>query len=89
LQTTAIIPSKIFQIEVNHALLQPGTAPPSQWVIAPEDAMDLDHPAHPYEPIEHEVIIRPNEERGMRFDWDQYGALAGRAPQAEWLTEEE
>src|SRR5205823_7395619 len=31
---------------------------PAHWVISPEHAMDLDHPAHPYEPIEHEVSIR-------------------------------
>src|SRR5712671_5382371 len=31
---------------------------PAHWVISPEHAMDLDHPAHPYEPIEHEVTIR-------------------------------
>src|SRR2546423_945247 len=33
---------------------------PAHWIIVPEHAMDLDHPAHPYEPIEHEVIIRPH-----------------------------
>src|SRR6266850_3935207 len=33
---------------------------PAHWVISPEHAMDLNHPAHPYEPIEHEVIIRPH-----------------------------
>src|SRR5882672_11281203 len=33
---------------------------PAHWVITPEHAMDLDHPEHPYEPIEHEVIIRPH-----------------------------
>jgi DNA-binding CsgD family transcriptional regulator len=32
----------------------------AHWVISPEHAMDLDHPGHPYEPIEHEVIIRPH-----------------------------
>src|SRR3989440_12535779 len=32
---------------------------PAHWVISPEHAMDFNHPAHPYEPIEHEVIIRP------------------------------
>src|SRR6267142_5625766 len=31
---------------------------PAHWVIFPEHAMDLDHPEHPYEPIEHEVTIR-------------------------------
>src|SRR4051812_22793680 len=33
---------------------------PAHWVITPEHAMDLNHPAHPYEPIEHEVLIRPH-----------------------------
>jgi hypothetical protein len=33
---------------------------PAHWVIVPEHAMDLNHPEHPYEPIEHEVIIRPH-----------------------------
>src|SRR5205814_6172680 len=33
---------------------------PAHWVISPEHAMDLYHPAHPYEPIEHDVIIRPH-----------------------------
>src|SRR5580765_4919212 len=33
---------------------------PAHWVIVPEHAMDWDHPGHPYEPIEHEVIIRPH-----------------------------
>src|SRR5437763_3031187 len=33
---------------------------PAHWVIVPEHAMDLNHPTHPYEPIEHEVIIRPH-----------------------------
>src|SRR6266850_4480186 len=31
---------------------------PAHWVIYPEHAMDLNHPEHPYEPIEHEVTIR-------------------------------
>jgi len=30
------------------------------WTITPEHAMRLDHPEHPYEPIEHEVIIQPH-----------------------------
>src|SRR6267142_3136051 len=33
---------------------------PAHWILTPEHAMDLDHPEHPYEPIEHEVIIRPH-----------------------------
>src|SRR5205814_3030016 len=31
---------------------------PAHWIISPEHAMDLDHPEHPYEPIEHEVTIQ-------------------------------
>src|SRR2546421_12401478 len=30
----------------------------AHWGISPEHALDLDHAAHPYEPIEHEVTIR-------------------------------
>src|SRR5215208_4621294 len=30
----------------------------AHWVIWPEHAMDLDHPEHAYEPIEHEVTIQ-------------------------------
>ena len=30
----------------------------AHWLITPEHAMDLNHPAHPYEPIEHEVTIQ-------------------------------
>jgi hypothetical protein len=30
---------------------------PAHWVIVPEHAMELMHPEHPYEPIEHEVTI--------------------------------
>src|SRR5438445_1934118 len=33
---------------------------PAHWVIVPEHALDLNHPEHPYEPIEHEVTIRPH-----------------------------
>src|SRR5688572_13203714 len=33
---------------------------PSDWIITPDHALDLDHPAHPYEPIEHEVTIQPH-----------------------------
>src|SRR6476646_9199816 len=51
---------------------------PAHWVISPEHAMDLDHPAHPYEAIEHEVIIRPHALRkycrGVRTD--SYGEVA-------------
>jgi transcriptional regulator with XRE-family HTH domain len=31
---------------------------PAHWIITPEHALDLDHPAHPYEPIEHELTIQ-------------------------------
>src|SRR3954465_2701641 len=31
---------------------------PAHWIISPEHAMDLNHPEHPYEPIEHEVTIQ-------------------------------
>src|SRR5688572_7021211 len=31
---------------------------PMHWPITPQHAMDLDHPLHPYEPIEHEVLIQ-------------------------------
>ena len=33
---------------------------PMDWIITPEHAMELDHPEHPYEPIEHEVTIQPH-----------------------------
>src|SRR2546423_12710292 len=33
---------------------------PAHWVIYPEHAMELGHEEHPYEVIEHEVIIRPH-----------------------------
>src|SRR5258706_2642784 len=31
---------------------------PMQWVMFPEHAMKVDHPEHPYEPIEHEETIQ-------------------------------
>src|SRR3954464_12305613 len=31
---------------------------PMHWMIYPQHALDLNHPAHPYEPIEHEVTIQ-------------------------------
>src|SRR5438045_2848265 len=30
---------------------------PAHWVMVPEHAMELMHEEHPYEPIEHEVVI--------------------------------
>src|SRR5438045_9724130 len=46
----------------------------AHWVISPEHALDLDHPEHPYEPIEHEVSIRPH---GLREDCRPVGADSG------------
>ncbi len=31
---------------------------PMHWIITPSHAMDLDHEEHPYQPIEHEVLIQ-------------------------------
>src|SRR5213080_5050200 len=31
---------------------------PMHWIITPEHAVDLNHPDHPYEPIEHTVTIQ-------------------------------
>src|SRR5256885_10564064 len=42
---------------------------PAHWVISPEHAMDLDHPAHPYEPIDHKVAIRTNAIRRNCTPW--------------------
>src|SRR5438045_2618466 len=55
----------------------------AHWVISPEHAMDLDHPEHPYEAIEHEVIIRPHALRkfcrGVRTDsWGEEVAEVGK-----------
>src|SRR5438093_11892088 len=36
---------------------------PTHWIITPEHAMDLNHPEHPYEPIEHEVTIQTHAMR--------------------------
>src|SRR6266550_1169037 len=64
---------------------------PAHWIISPEHAMDFDHPAHPYEPIEHEVIIRPHALRKycrpVRTDsWgeqvDEVSKKLGVSPQA-------
>src|SRR4051812_18885737 len=33
---------------------------PAHWVITPSHAMDLDHEDHPYERIEHEVLLQPH-----------------------------
>jgi hypothetical protein len=30
------------------------------WILTPEHAMELDHPEHAYEPIEHTVTIQPH-----------------------------
>ena len=28
------------------------------WILTPMHALDLNHPEHPYEPVEHEVLIQ-------------------------------
>src|SRR4051812_1517912 len=33
---------------------------PMDWIFTPMHAMDLNHPDHPYEPIEHTVAIQPH-----------------------------
>src|SRR3954470_10126616 len=30
------------------------------WILTPMHAMDLNHPEHPYEPVEHTVTIQPH-----------------------------
>src|ERR1041385_6905949 len=30
------------------------------WILTPMHALDLNHPEHPYEPIEHQVTIQPH-----------------------------
>src|SRR5689334_15937775 len=32
----------------------------ANWILTPMHALDLDHPEHPYEPIEHTVTIQPH-----------------------------
>src|SRR2546421_3738193 len=53
---------------------------PAHWVIAPEHAMDLDHPEHPYERIEHEVTIQTHAIRRycnpVSFSREQAGEVA-------------
>src|SRR5258706_13135682 len=53
---------------------------PAHWVIAPEHAMDLDHPGHPYERIEHEVTIQTHAIRRycnpVSFHREQAGEVA-------------
>ncbi|HEV8379069.1 MAG TPA: hypothetical protein VGP99_09480 [Tepidisphaeraceae bacterium] len=51
---------------------------PMHWIITPEHALDLDHPEHPYEPIEHTVTIQPH---GLRRSHSILGlAQVTRAP---------
>src|SRR5256714_1281922 len=53
---------------------------PAHWIITPEHAMDLDHPEHPYEPIEHEVTIQTHAVRRycnpVSFHREQAGEVA-------------
>src|SRR3954470_7240311 len=51
----------------------------AHWLLTPEHALDLDHPEHPYEPIEHTVTIQPH---GLRkfcraVRTDSWGELVG------------
>src|SRR2546423_13650399 len=39
---------------------------PAHWVIVPEHALDLHHPAHPYPPIEPQVPTHPHPLRKHR-----------------------
>src|SRR5215212_5388341 len=36
---------------------------PAHWPIHPEHALSLNHPEHPYEPIEHQVTIQKHSIR--------------------------
>src|SRR3954469_21069686 len=64
---------------------------PAHWVIVPEHAMDLNHPLHPYEPIEHEVIIRAHAIRRFihpvtfsQEDAEDVAKLLGVSPGMLW-----
>jgi len=66
---------------------------PAHWVISPEHAMDLNHPAHPYEPIEHEVTIQTHAIRrychpvrigGAGDDVEQVAKILGVTPASLW-----
>ncbi|HEV8604522.1 MAG TPA: hypothetical protein VGQ99_04105 [Tepidisphaeraceae bacterium] len=68
---------------------------PAHWVITPEHAMDLDHPAHPYEPIEHEVTIqthalrrccRPVRIARPSEDFKDVAKRLGVSPDALWYA---
>src|SRR6266480_3134916 len=45
------------------------------WPITPDHAQDLDHPDHPYQPIEHEVLIQTPQLRkfSQPFRLDGWG----------------
>src|SRR3982751_6876028 len=51
----------------------------AHWVISPEHALDLNHPEHAYERIEHEVVIRPHALRKYcrPVRTDSWGELVG------------
>ena len=55
---------------------------PAHWIITPEHAMDLDHPEHPYEPIEHEVTIQTHAIRLPRHEGDNGGGNLSRSARA-------
>jgi len=50
---------------------------PAHWIITPQHAMEVDHPEHPYEPIEHTVTIRPHglREHCRAVRTDSWGEL--------------
>src|SRR6266850_2223119 len=64
---------------------------PAHWVIFPEHALDLDHPEHPYQPIEHEVTIQRHAIRRYcgpvsfsREDAEDVAKMLGVSPGALW-----
>jgi DNA-binding NarL/FixJ family response regulator len=52
---------------------------PGHWVIVPEHAMEVSHPEHPYEAIEHQVIIQTHALRKYcrPVRTDSWGELVG------------
>src|SRR5882672_10064147 len=64
---------------------------PAHWIITPEHAMELDHPDHPYEPIEHEVTIQTHAIRRYchpvsfsREDAEDVAKMLGVSPGTLW-----
>jgi len=68
---------------------------PAHWIITPEHAMDLNHPEHPYEPIEHEVTIGTHAIRrychpvrigGAGDDVEEVAKILGVTPASLWYA---